>query len=155
WDDLPAAHGAAVFFDLATIAGLFFLGRRLRPGELGAGLGAMLAFAWAACPYTAFALEANSNDTPRAALISRPLLVRHSPPARGAMLALASLTKFAPLILTPLFATYQFSKRALLLFAGAFVGIGLLVMAPTIISPGLHTFWDRTIGFQAGRDSPF
>ena len=28
WDELPAAHGAAIFFDLATIVGLFFLGRR-------------------------------------------------------------------------------------------------------------------------------
>src|SRR6185312_9568739 len=30
WDDLPAAHAAALFFDLATMAGLFLVGRRLR-----------------------------------------------------------------------------------------------------------------------------
>ncbi|GIK78475.1 MAG: hypothetical protein BroJett022_21650 [Actinomycetes bacterium] len=29
WDDLPAAHAAAIFFDLATIAGLFALGLAL------------------------------------------------------------------------------------------------------------------------------
>ena len=29
WDNLPAAHAAAIFFDLATVAGLFVLGRRL------------------------------------------------------------------------------------------------------------------------------
>ncbi len=31
WDELPAAHAAAIFFDLATIGALFLLGRRLRP----------------------------------------------------------------------------------------------------------------------------
>jgi len=55
WDDLPAAHAAAIFFDLATLAGLFLLGRRLRPGERGTWLGSALAFAWAACPYSASA----------------------------------------------------------------------------------------------------
>ena len=29
WDELPAAHAAAIFFDLATIVGLFALGRAL------------------------------------------------------------------------------------------------------------------------------
>ncbi len=28
-------------------------------------------------------------------------------------------------------------------------------MAQTLLDPGLSTFWDRTIGNQAGRDSPF
>ena len=40
WDDLPAAHGAAVFFDLATFALLFLLGRRIRPGPAGRTLAA-------------------------------------------------------------------------------------------------------------------
>ena len=30
WDSLPAAHGAAIFFDLLCVAGLYLLGRRLR-----------------------------------------------------------------------------------------------------------------------------
>ena len=29
------------------------------------------------------------------------------------------------------------------------------VMVWPAIDPGLHTFWDRTIAYQAGRDSPF
>ena len=37
WDDLPAAHAAAIFFDLATVAGLFFLGRACAPAPTGAG----------------------------------------------------------------------------------------------------------------------
>ena len=30
WDDLPAAHAAAIAFDLLTLFGLYFLGRRIR-----------------------------------------------------------------------------------------------------------------------------
>ena len=41
---------------------LFLLGRRLRRGRSGTDLGILLCFAWAACPYTAFALESNTND---------------------------------------------------------------------------------------------
>ena len=32
WDDLPAAHGAALAFDLLTLGGLVLLGMRLRRG---------------------------------------------------------------------------------------------------------------------------
>ena len=63
WDDLPAAHGAAIAFDLLTLRGLLLLGRRLRAGPEGRMLGVALAYAWAAYPYTLFALETNSNDT--------------------------------------------------------------------------------------------
>ncbi|MDQ3957554.1 MAG: galactose oxidase early set domain-containing protein, partial [Actinomycetota bacterium] len=56
WDDLPAAHGAAIAFDLATLLGLVVLGRRLRPGREGRDLGTALGFAWAAYPYGLFSL---------------------------------------------------------------------------------------------------
>ena len=36
-----------------------------------------------------------------------------------------------------------------------FAFVSLLVMLPAIIDPGLATFYDHTIGYQAGRDSPF
>ena len=36
WDDLPAAHAAALAFDLLTLAGLMLLGLRLRAGPGGA-----------------------------------------------------------------------------------------------------------------------
>ncbi|MGH2956611.1 MAG: hypothetical protein ACRDL6_06415 [Solirubrobacterales bacterium] len=171
WDDLPAAHAAAIFFDLGTLAGLFLLGRRLRPGRGGRHLGVLLCFAWAACPYTAFALESNTNDSLVAMLLVGALLVLASPAARGAMLALASLTKFAPLVLAPLFATYDSARssaggtavtrparrvvRVVGPFAAAFALTVAVVMAQTLLDPGLSTFWERTIGNQAGRDSPF
>ncbi len=107
WDDLPAAHAAAIFFDLATFAGLVLLGRRLRPGPDGRKLGAVLGFGWAAYPYAAFVLESNSNDSLVALLLVATLLLLARPAARGAALALTGLTKFSPFILTPLLATYQ------------------------------------------------
>jgi hypothetical protein len=176
WDDLPAAHAAAIFFDLATIALLFLLGRRLRAGRAGTTLGILLAFAWAACPYTAFALESNSNDSLVAMLLTATLVVLSSPAARGALLALASLTKFAPLALVPLFANYRDESATggteharprpragvraqvtgpVARFGLAFLITGGIVMAQTLFDPGLGEFWDRTIGNQAGRDSPF
>jgi len=109
WDDLPAAHGAAVFFDLATFALLIFLGRRIRPGPAGNKLAATLAFGWAAYPYTAFALLSNSNDTLVAMFLVVTLLVLARPAARGVMAALATLVKFAPAVLVPMLATYTAS----------------------------------------------
>ena len=48
WDDLPAAHGAAITFDLLTLLGLLVLGRRLRRGPEGTRSGIALAYAWVA-----------------------------------------------------------------------------------------------------------
>jgi len=95
WNDLPAAHGAAVFFDLATFALLIFLGRRIRPGPAGNKLAATLAFGWAGYPYTAFTLLSNSNDSLVAMLLVATLLVIARPVVRGVMAALATLAKFA------------------------------------------------------------
>jgi len=173
WDDLPAAHAASVAFDLITLCGLFFLGRRIRPGPAGTRLGTILAFAWAAYPYTAFALESNSNDELVSALLVGVLLLLDSPAGRGGMAAIAGLTKFAPLPLAPLFATgvrdgaAQLPRRPLrrirevlagrqtLGFAVAFAFVTALLLAGPAIDPGLSTFWTRTIGSQANRDSPF
>jgi hypothetical protein len=152
WNDLPAAHAAAVFFDLATFALLLFLGRRIRPGLQGNKLAATLAFGWAAYPYTAFALLSNSNDTLVSLLLVATLLALARPATRGVMAALATFAKFAPLVLVPMLTTYG-QKR--LRFASAFTTTAIAVMLWPAIDPGLHTFYDRTIAYQAGRDSPF
>jgi hypothetical protein len=180
WDDLPAAHAAAVFFDLATFALLILLGRRIRPGPAGNKLAATLAFGWAAYPYTAFALLSNSNDTLVAMLLVTTLLVVARPVARGAMAALATLAKFAPAVLVPMLATYRPAGPATagdppppavakassgavpptpppagVKFAVAFVLTALALLLWPAIDPDLHTFYNRTIAYQAGRDSPF
>ncbi len=166
WDDLPAAHAAAIFFDLATFAGLVLLGRRLRPGAEGRRLGAVLGFGWAAYPYAAFVLESNANDSLVALLLVVTLLLLARPAARGAALALAGLTKFSPFILAPLLATHQADpyarafggrgrRREAAIFGLGFVVVAALVMLPTLISPGISTFWQRTIASQIDRQSPF
>ena len=165
WDDLPAAHAASIFFDLATIAVLFLLGRRIRRGRRGNELGVLLCFAWAACPYTLFALESNTNDALVSLTLAATLLCLTSPAARGALSALSGLTKFAPLALGPLFATYGATDgegpflrrygRVVIPFAVAFAVATLVVSFQALQDPGLSTFWHRTIGEQGGRDSPF
>jgi hypothetical protein len=153
WDDLPAAHGAAVAFDLATFFLLIWLGLRIRPGPPGRKLAATLAFGWAAYPYTAYALESNSNDTLVGTLLVAVLLALARPAARGVLAALATLAKFAPLVLAPMLLTYRPTGR--LKFTLAFALTVVALMAWPAIDPGLHTFYDRTIAYQSDRDSPF
>ncbi len=155
WDDLPAAHGAAVLFDLATFALLIWLGLRIRPGPGGHRLAAILAFGWAAYPYTAFALESNSNDTLVAALLVAMLLALARPFARGATAALATLSKFGPALLAPMLLTYEAKRRSIALFAVGFGLLAIVAMLWPAIDPGLSTVYDRTIAYQSGRDSPF
>jgi len=152
WDDLPAAHGAAVGFDLLAFALLIWLGLRIRPGPQGRKLAATLAFGWATYPYTAYALESNSNDTLVAALLIAVLLVLSRPAARGAFAAAAALTKFAPLVLAPMLATAGGRTRW---FALAFGATGSLLLLWPAIDPGLQDVYERTIAYQAERDSPF
>jgi hypothetical protein len=153
WDDLPAGHGAAVAFDLAAFFLLIWLALRIRPGPPGRKLAATLAFGWAAYPYTAYALESNSNDTLVGALLVAVLLALSRPAARGIFSALATLTKFAPALLAPMLLTYPPARR--LKFTAAFAVTIAALMAWPAIDPGLHTVYDRTIAYQADRDSPF
>jgi hypothetical protein len=108
WDNLPAAHAATIFFDLAAIVGLFFLGKQLRPGTRGRDLGVVMAFAWAAYPYTDMVLQSNSNDGLVGALAIWGLVAFSSVGWRAILIALAAGAKFTPLFLVPLYATgYQ------------------------------------------------
>jgi Glycosyltransferase family 87 len=163
WDDLPASHAAAIFFDLLATALMFLLGRRMR----GPTLGVALAYAWVAYPFTLFTLESNSNDTLVAALVLAALLAasyrsRLAPAARGGLAALAGLTKFAPLALAPVLATHGLSElaparriRALALFGGAFAATAALALIPALAHDSLHTIYERTLAYQANRGSPF
>jgi hypothetical protein len=144
WDDLPAAHAAAVTFDLGCALLLFLLGRRLRDDALGA----LLAYLWLAFPFTLMVANSGSNDALVPLLLIAALLAAARPVARGALAALAGLSKLAPLALAPLFVTQR--PRP------ARAAIGFVVVAALAIAPfDPQTLYDRTIGFQATRDSPF
>jgi hypothetical protein len=156
WDDLPAAHAAAIAFDLLTLAGVWLLGRRVGGRELGIAL----AWAWAAFPFTLYALNTNANDTLVTLLLVATLLAATSAPVRGALGAVAGLTKLAPLGMAPVLATHGLAGlplrrklRRILLFALAFaavVGASLLLAVDDF-----GTFWERSVEFQAERDAPF
>lgn len=157
WDDLPAAHAASIAFDLAALLLVFLLGRRVR----GPGLGIVLAYAWAACPFTLYAMNTGTNDTLVTVFVLAALLLAVRPPrhaARGAVSALGGLTKFATLALAPLLATAGADGRraAVLRFAAGFAAAAAVALAPVVLGgESLRTMYDRTLGFQAERGSPF
>ncbi len=157
WDDLPAAHAATIVFDLLTLLGLFLLGRRLRAGPAGTSLGVTLAFAWAAYPYSLFVVSTNSNDSLVAAIIVYALLALASPPGRGILIGLGGAAKFAPLALAPLFArgTDALRSRRTLIAALTIVVVFVVSFLPFIPHGGVHALWNRTIGGQLDRNSPF
>jgi hypothetical protein len=154
WDSLPAAHAAAICFDLLTLVGLYVLGRRLK----GNALGVVLAYAWAAYPFTLFALSSNTNDGLVAALIVFALLTITSAPGRGVLGALAGLTKFAPFALAPLLLRgvgERPRKRSIAAYVIAFGATGLVVMIPVLTQGNLHAFWRDSISYQSDRVTPF
>jgi hypothetical protein len=157
WDDVPAAHAAAIVFDLLAAVGLVALGRRLRPGADGRLLGLALGFAWAACPWTLYTMNANANDGLIAALGVGALLALGSPAGRGVMVALAAAAKFGSAALAPLFATADGERRwrSTLIFTVAFIAACAIVVVPFLPDGGVREFYDRTLGYQASRGSPF
>jgi hypothetical protein len=157
WGDVPAAHAAAIAFDLLTALGLWVLGRRMRPGPAGRALGAGLAFAWLAYPFTLYTMNANANDSLIAMLLVGALLVLTSAPARGVMIALASAAKFGPAAVAPLFATGTGERRwrSALIFGVVFVVVCAALILPFLPPGGVREFYDHTLGYQAARSSPF
>jgi Glycosyltransferase family 87 len=146
WDDLPAAHAASIAFDLGCATLLWLLGRRLRGPELGL----LLAYLWMTYPFTLMVANSGSNDSLVALLILGAVLAASRPAARGAFIGLAGLTKLAPLALAPLFVAYR-PPRRVPATVGALAAVLVLALAPF----DLGLLWDRTLGFQADRDSPF
>ncbi len=154
WDSLPAAHAAAITFDLLTMVGLFVLGWSVR----GVKSGVVLAYLWAAYPFTFFVLMSNSNDALVALLIVASLVMMRFALLRGALGAMAGLTKFAPLGLAPLLwrgVGPWPPTRKLVAFVIGYVGTIGLAMLPVFLSNDWHWFWARTIDYQATRPAPF
>jgi hypothetical protein len=158
WDYLPAAHFTSILWDVLALLGMGALGLRFG----GVRLAATLAFAWAAYPFTQYVSSSNSNDAIMPALLVWGLVFVTSPPARGLFVGLASWTKFAALLLLPLWASYGRVRRAprqQLLYAGGVLlatalGFWVLLLEPDPLHAA-RVFWDRTFGWQLTRPSPF
>jgi Glycosyltransferase family 87 len=157
WDSLPAAHAASIFFDLLVLGCLFMVGLRLRAGPDGRRLGLTLAYAWAAYPYTLYALATNTNDSLVAGLLLLAFLAMRSPVARGGWLGLGAAAKFVPLALAPLFAvgTGDRRPRQIALFAAALVAVIAVALGVYVPRSSFHDFWASTISYQVHRVSPF
>jgi hypothetical protein len=160
WDDLPAAHFTSIAFDLLALLGLALVGRRFG----GLPLAATLAFAWAAYPFTQYVSNSNTNDALPAVLLIWGFWLASSPWARGIFAALAGWTKFGALLVAPLWAGYPEAVRLRrprrpLLFAAGFGGATLAAFSVLLLEPdpvhAARVFWDRTLGWQLGRESPF
>jgi hypothetical protein len=158
WDKLPAAHATSIAFDLLCILGLALVGLRFG----GAPLAAALAFAWVAYPFTQYASNANTNDSILPAFLIFGFWLVSSPWARGASVALAAWTKFAALLLAPAWLAYPRAlpkPRPTFAYAGGFALASAAAFSILLLEPdpghAARVFYDRTIGWQLGRESPF
>jgi len=157
WDKLPAVHFTTIVFDLLALLGLAVVARRFG----GARLAAEAAFAWAAWPFTQYAASSNTNDSIAPALLVWGLVFLTSDLGRGAAVALSGWTKFASLLVLPLWSGYPEARRprpvtlALLGFALTTSLVFFVLFLEPSPAHALRVFYDRTISFQYGRDSPF
>jgi hypothetical protein len=154
---VPSARAATITFDLLTIAGLVWLGKRLRPGSGGWKLGLLMGWLWAACPFTAMGLVKDTNDGLVAMLLVALMLSLTAPIRRGALVGLAAAAKFFPAILLPLIlvgkggADRRNWRKTAVGFVVAAAGPVALLLPPG----GLGYMWDRTLGFQLTRSDIF
>jgi hypothetical protein len=155
---LPASNFSTLLFDGLAVLGLALVGWRFG----GARLAVTLSFAWTAYPFTQYVSMTNSNDGLVPVLLIFGFWLVTSAPARGLFVGLASWAKFAALLLVPLWASYPAGlrrPRGLLAFVGGFalatvLGFWVLLLEPDPLHAA-RVFWDRTLGWQLGRDSPF
>ena len=156
WDKLPAAHFTSLAFDVLCLIGLALVGWRFG----GERLAATLPFAWAAYPFTQYTSMSNTNDAILPAFLIFGFFFAAQPALRGGFLALAGWTKFAALTTVPLWATYpEWRTRTVLKFLAGLIVATLLSFSILLLEPNVfdaaRTFWDRTLGWQLGRQSPF
>jgi hypothetical protein len=157
WDTLPAVHATSIAFDLLALFGLAIVGRRFG----GPRLAAIAAFAWVAWPFTQYASNSNTNDMIGPAILVWGLIALTSNAARGVFVALSGWAKFASLILLPLWSGYPEARRgrAAVHYALGFLAATVAVFFVIWFDPSplhaIRVFYDRTIDYQIGRESPF
>ena len=157
WDDLPAAHATAIAFDLLVLAGLALVGRRFGGTRL------------AACPRLRVGrlpvhdlrahVEHERRDHARPArvgLLARVVAGGARRRHRARRLDEVRGPDRRPALAHVPLRPQAGAARAL---RGAFAVATLLAFSILLLEPSLtgalHTFWDRTLGFQLHRESPF
>jgi Glycosyltransferase family 87 len=156
WDFLPAAHALTLFAFVAGAMALFILGYRVSGKEGGAAL----LFAWAAFPYTVYTTNNNTNDVIVAAVAAIGLAAAASPIARGASIAAGFAVKLYPLVLGPLWLSYDgLRRRPAVDFVLGGAGVVLLTFWIVLLDgrpfEAIELFYQKTLAFQGDRISPW
>lgn len=157
WNYVPSARAGAITWDLLTIAGLIVLGYRLRRGREGWRLGLLMAWLWAACPWSLLVLDKSSNDGLVALTVVLVMLSLTSPIRRGVFVGLGFASKFFPAVLLPLVAVGRGnadSSTIRKVLAGFVIAAGAS-FAIFMPSGGLQEVWSHTIGYQLTRSDIF
>ena len=157
WNYLPAARAATIAFDLLTIGGLILVGTRLRAGRDGRRLGLLLAWLWAACPWSLLDMEKSTNDGLVALIVVLVMLSLSKPVRRGVLVGLGAAAKFFPAVLLPLVAAGRgdADQRTVRKVLAGFVIAAGASIALFLPPGGLKEMWDHTIGFQLTRSDIF
>ena len=157
WDRLPAVRFTTLLFDVLALLGLAAVGLRFG----GTRLAALLAFAWAANPFTQYVSSSNANDAIMPAFLIWGFWAASSDVGRGSLAALAAWAKLAALVVVPLWATYPNVRewRRTASFAAAFavttaLSFWILVAGGEPVEE-LRRFYERTFEIQFDRRSPF
>lgn len=156
WGYLPAAHAVTIFAFLLGAAALLFAGWKFS----GFRVGAALFLAWAVFPYTLYSTNNNTNDVLVAAVTAVGLALATSPVARGVTIAAGFAIKLYPILLVPLWALHDDSRRSPIL---KFVLGGLAVVAASFwvlflggdFVDNVRLFYEKTIAYQGARDTPW
>jgi len=158
WDDLPAVHLTSIIFDVLCLIGMGLIGLRFG----GRWLGAALAFAWASFPFTQYVSMSNTNDSIVPVFLIFGFWLASSPWLRGIFFALAGWTKFATLVVGPLWLTYPGPvrrPRPALAFAAGFAAATVVAFSVLLLDAhpiqAAQTFYERTLKTQITRESPF
>jgi hypothetical protein len=157
WLYLPGVRAATITFDLLTIAGLIAFGLRLRGRRRGLKLGLLLAWLWAACPFSLLGMAKNTNDGLIALIVVLIMLSLTSPIKRGILVGAGTAAKWFPAILLPLIAAGRGNEDegAVRKCLAAFVITFGALIAVFLPSGGLREVWDHTLGFQLSRPDIF
>jgi hypothetical protein len=124
-------------------------------------LAVTLAFAWVAYPFTQYVSSSNTNDALPPLFLIWGFWLVSSPVARGAFTALSGWTKFAPLLLGPLWASVpgaaacaRPSSSPPPFLAASLAAFSILALDGHPLGAA-HEFWKRTLSWQIDRESPF
>jgi hypothetical protein len=150
---LPSVRAGTITFDLITTAGLVLLGVRLRSGRDGWRLGLLMAWFWAACPFSVLGLVKNTNDGLVAMFAVLVMLSLTAPVRKGVLLGLAAAAKFFPAILIPLMGAGDGRRDGLharKMLAGFVIAAGASI-ALFLPPAGLKQMYEHTLGYQFTR----